>query len=99
MKPEFFQIDAATGQRARAYRTTIRTEGDSDVLVKDMEQREAETWLAQVMDSNFVIAGSNAQSMRMITKAGGCEAEIWGIGAIRFPSSTCVAQTEAEDAA
>lgn len=99
MSPEFFLIDAATGKPAAAYRTTIRTAGASDVLVKDMQQSEAEQWLAHAIESNFVIAGSNAQSMRLRTKAGGCEAEIWGIGAIHFGVSTCVSEAVAEDAA
>lgn len=97
MMPEFFLIDAATGKPAAAYRTTIRFKDDEEVQVKDMDQQEAKDWLATLTDCKFVIAGSNAQCLRLQTTSMGCEAEIWGIGEIHFPSRIWSSIADAED--
>ena len=99
MKPDFMLIDAATGEPAAAYRTTIAVQCYDNVQVQDLDQHGAENWLETMIDNKFVIAGSNAQCIRLCNNARTCEAEIWGIGAIRFPSRIWESRVLAEDAA
>ncbi len=99
MKPEFVLIDAATGQPANAYRTTMAVDIYDNVQVHDMNQQDAAAWLGTLIDNKFVIAGSNAQCIRLCNNDRTTEAEIWGIGAIRFPQRIWETRPEAEDAA
>lgn len=99
MKPEFSLIDAATGQPAAAYRTTLAVDIFDNVQVQDIEQQAAADWLGTLIDNNFTIAGSNAQCIRLTNNSRTTEAEIWGIGAIHFPKRIWETRAEAEDAA